>query len=256
MSKIKTMRDQIAAGNWKMNTTISEGVALAKGLVDNGKTTADKMIVCVPFTHLAKISDVLSSQQTVFLAAQNLASEASGAYTGEVSAAMLKEAGVQYVLVGHSERRTLYAEDASILRKKIALAQDAGLKVIFCLGEPLEVREAGTQNAVVQQQLEDGIYHLSADEVSKLIIAYEPIWAIGTGKTASPEQAQDMHAYIRSSLETKYGSQMANAMSILYGGSVKPANSKEIFSQPDVDGGLVGGASLKLDSFVAIANSF
>lgn len=250
------MRDQIAAGNWKMNTTLSEGKSLSEALVNNGKTTSDKMIICVPFTHLASISDALAGQQVLSLAAQNLSTEAKGAYTGEISAAMLVEAGVEYVLIGHSERRTLFGETESILKKKIAIAQDHGLKVIFCLGEPLEIRESESQNTFVQHQLEEGLYHLSSDELSKLIIAYEPIWAIGTGKTASPQQAQDMHAFIRSSLQDKYGTDIANAMSILYGGSVNPANAKEIFSQPDVDGGLVGGASLTADSFIAIANSF
>ena len=250
------MRDNIAAGNWKMNTTITEGKDLAKGLIDSQTTSSDKVILCVPFTHLAVVKESLQGQDQIHLAAQNIASEASGAYTGEISASMLVDAGAKYVLIGHSERRGYYHEDAEILTKKINLALQHGLKVIYCLGEPLEVREADGQNAHIKTQLESDLFLLDAAQMANITIAYEPIWAIGTGRTASPQQAQDMHAFIRSTLESKYGAEIAQSTSILYGGSVKPANAVEIFANPDVDGGLVGGASLKVDSFAAICSSF
>lgn len=250
------MRDNIAAGNWKMNTTIADGTALASGLRESHPTSSDKIILCVPFTHLAAVSNVLKGQGLISLAAQNLSSEESGAFTGEVSGAMLADTGAEYVLVGHSERRTLFGENSEILAKKINQALKHGLKVIYCLGEPLEVREANTQNAYVKTQLENDLFHLTADQMQQIVVAYEPIWAIGTGKTASPDQAQDMHAFIRSTLAGKYGDDTAAVTSILYGGSVKPANAKEIFTKSDVDGGLVGGASLKVDSFSAICESF
>ena len=250
------MRDFIAAGNWKMNMTIASGKDLAKGLIDSNTTSSDKVILCVPFTHLAVVNETLQGQDLIHLAAQNLCSEPSGAFTGEISAAMLVDAGAKYVLVGHSERRGHYHEDAEILSKKINLALEHGLKVIYCLGEPLEVREADGQNAHIKAQLESDLFLLDSDQMANITIAYEPIWAIGTGKTASPEQAQDMHAFIRATLESKYGAEIAQNTSILYGGSVKPANATEIFAKKDVDGGLVGGASLKVDSFAAICNSF
>lgn len=250
------MRNKISAGNWKMNTTIAEGTALAKGLRESNTTSSDQVILCVPFTHIASVGQALQGQGLLHLAAQNLSSEESGAYTGEINAAMLVEAGVSYVLVGHSERRSYFNESSDILSKKIDIALKHGIKVIYCLGEPLEVREANGQNAHVKAQLEGDLFHLSAAQMSDITVAYEPIWAIGTGKTASPDQAQDMHAFIRSELSGKYGSDVANQTSILYGGSVKPANAKEIFAKADVDGGLVGGASLKVDSFAAICDSF
>jgi len=219
-------------------------------------TSSDKIILCVPFTHLASIAGVLKHQGLISLAAQNLSSESSGAYTGEISGAMLADTGAEYVLVGHSERRTIFHEDSAVLAKKIDQALSNGLKVIYCMGEPLEIREANTQNAHVKAQLENDLFHLTAEQMQNVVVAYEPIWAIGTGKTASPDQAQDMHAFIRSTLEGKYGADVANYTSILYGGSVKPANAKEIFAKPDVDGGLVGGASLKSESFSAICESF
>lgn len=250
------MRDNIAAGNWKMNTSIAEGKALATGLRESHTTTSDKVILCVPFTHIATIKEALHGQGLIHLAAQNVASEESGAYTGEISAAMLVDAGVGYVLVGHSERRGYFHETAEILSKKIDIALKHGLKVIYCLGESLEIREANGQNDHIQSQLESDLYHLEGAQMANITIAYEPIWAIGTGKTASPDQAQDMHAHIRSSLVSKYGADIAESTSILYGGSVKPANAKEIFAKADVDGGLVGGASLKVESFAAICDSF
>lgn len=250
------MRDNIAAGNWKMNTSIAEGQALASGLRKSNTTKSDKVILCVPFTHIATIKEALDGQGLIHLAAQNLSSEESGAYTGEISAAMLVDAGVNYVLVGHSERRGYFNETAEILSKKINQALKHDIKVIYCLGESLEIREAGNENTHIKGQLESDLFHLSADQMSNITIAYEPIWAIGTGKTASPEQAQDMHAFIRSTLVIKYGEAVAEATSILYGGSVKPANAQEIFAKADVDGGLVGGASLQVDSFATICESF
>ncbi len=250
------MRDNIAAGNWKMNTTIAEGTALAAGLRKTHPKSCDKVILCVPYTHLSAVATELDGQGMISLAAQNLSSEESGAYTGEISARMLADTGAEYVLVGHSERRTLFNEDSSILSKKIDQALSHGLKVIYCLGEPLDIREANQHNAHVKAQLQDDLFHLSADQMQQVIVAYEPIWAIGTGKTATPDQAQEIHAYIRSIIQDKYDPNTASQTSILYGGSVKPANAKELFAKPDVDGGLVGGASLKVDSFSAICESF
>jgi len=250
------MRDNIAAGNWKMNTTIAEGTALASGLLDSHTKSSDKIILCVPFTHLAAVASALKGQELIHLAAQNLSSEESGAYTGEISALMLADTGAKYVLVGHSERRTIFNEDSAILAKKIDQALSHGLKVIYCLGESLEIRESNKQNDHVKAQLENDLFHLTVDQMQNVVVAYEPIWAIGTGKTASPDQAQEMHAFIRTTLESKYGLDTANNTSILYGGSVKPANAKEIFAKPDVDGGLVGGASLKVESFKEICDSF
>lgn len=250
------MRDYIAAGNWKMNMSIANGKDLAQGLIESNTTSSDKVILCVPFTHLAVVNEILKGQDLIHLGAQNVCCEPSGAFTGEISAAMLTDAGAKYVLIGHSERRGYYHEDAGILSKKINLALENGLKVIYCLGEPLEVREANEQNAHIKTQLESDLFLLDASQMANITIAYEPIWAIGTGKTASPEQAQDMHAFIRATLESKYGATIAQNTSILYGGSVKPANASEIFAKEDVDGGLVGGASLKVDSFAAICNSF
>jgi len=250
------MRDNIAAGNWKMNTTIAEGTALATGLRKSHTTSSDKIILCVPFTHLAAVASALKGQELIHLAAQNLSSEESGAYTGEISALMLADTGAKYVLVGHSERRTIFNEDSATLAKKIDQALSHGLKVIYCLGESLEIRESNKQNDHVKAQLENDLFHLTIDQMQNVVVAYEPIWAIGTGKTASPDQAQEMHAFIRTTLEGKYGLDTANNTSILYGGSVKPANAKEIFAKPDVDGGLVGGASLKVESFKEICDSF
>ena len=250
------MRDNIAAGNWKMNTTIAEGTALASGLREHHPVSSDKIILCVPFTHLAAVASALKGQELIHLAAQNLSSEESGAYTGEISALMLADTGAKYVLVGHSERRTIFNEDSATLAKKIDQALSHGLKVIYCLGESLEIRESNKQNDHVKAQLENDLFHLTVDQMQNVVVAYEPIWAIGTGKTASPDQAQEMHAFIRTTLESKYGLDTANNTSILYGGSVKPANAKEIFAKPDVDGGLVGGASLKVESFKEICDSF
>ena len=251
------MRKHIAAGNWKMNTDLHSGTQLAKALLDQLPAPGDTVVILsVPATHLHAVAEIVKDRPDVHVAAQNFHQEAKGAYTGEISADMLKAVGATHVLIGHSERREYFHEDNALLAKKVDAALAAGLTPIFCCGEALDIREAGSQNDYVTNQLQESLYHLSAADFGKLILAYEPIWAIGTGKTASPEQAQEMHAHLRSALAKKFGQQAADDCSILYGGSVKPANAKEIFGQPDVDGGLVGGASLKAADFAAIVQSF
>ena len=247
-------RLNIAAGNWKMNTTISEGVELYNALTEQSIPEDVVVIVGAPYIHLGAL--VAMKDPSIKIAAQNCHYEKSGAFTGEVSPSMLKDLGIDYVILGHSERREYFNEGNALLAKKTDAALENGLKVIFCCGEPLEIRKDGSQNAYVSKQLEEGLFHLDAVQLKHVVIAYEPIWAIGTGETASPEQAQEMHAHIRSLLQSKYGNISAEQMSILYGGSVKPSNAKEIFGQEDVDGGLVGGASLKADMFGEIIQSF
>lgn len=252
------MKKKIVAGNWKCNTNLQEGVDLAQA-VNNAvaKEGASDVVVVlgVPFTHLTKVVEVVDNNR-IGVAAQNCAAEPKGAYTGEVSAAMVKSTGAGYVILGHSERREYYGENSEVLNKKLALALENGLTPIYCCGEPLEVREAGTQNDYVKKQLDETIFKLSVDEFKKLIIAYEPIWAIGTGKTATADQAQEIHAYIRSIIAAKYSNEVADEISILYGGSAKPDNAKELFANKDVDGGLIGGASLKAQDFLGIINGF
>ena len=249
------MRQKIVAGNWKMNTTLQDGVKLAQEVeslaagVNNGAV----VIVCTPFIHLTEVKKVVKK---VSLGAQNCASETSGAYTGEVSAAMVKSTGAEYVILGHSERRSYYHEDDALLNKKVQLALANGLKPIFCIGELLSEREAGKHFDVVKSQLEKGVFSLSADDFKKLVIAYEPVWAIGTGKTATSDQAQEMHKFIRETIAGKYGKAVADETSILYGGSCKASNAKELFSNPDVDGGLIGGASLVASEFQGIITAF
>ena len=251
------MRKKIVAGNWKMNETLQEGVALATEI--NEALVADKpncdVVICTPFIHLASVANVLDSS-VVALGAENCADKAKGAYTGEVSAAMVKSTGAEYVILGHSERRQYYNETAEILKEKTLLALENGLKVIFCCGETLEEREAEKQNEVVKAELEQSVFNLSAEEWKNIVIAYEPIWAIGTGKTATSDQAQDMLAYIRSIVAEKYGNEAAEDTTILYGGSCNPTNAKELFSKPDIDGGLIGGASLACDKFKAIIDAW
>ena len=247
-------RLNIAAGNWKMNTNVPEGVALYKSLTEQEIPEDVTVIVGAPFLHLGALISI--KDPSIKIAAQNCHTNNSGAFTGEISPSMLADLGVDYVILGHSERREYFAEGNALLAQKTDAALENGLKVIFCCGEPLEIRKAGTQNDHVSKQLEEGLFHLENGQLHNVVIAYEPIWAIGTGETASPEQAQEMHAHIRSILTTKYGEQAAEDMSILYGGSVKPGNAKEIFGQKDVDGGLVGGASLKADMFGDIIRSF
>jgi triosephosphate isomerase len=248
------MRKMIVAGNWKMNKTLQEGILLAKTVNDFFKEnpTEAEVIVSPPFIHLSDISRLLTDVQ---LSAQNCASEQSGAYTGEVSAEMVKSAGAGYVILGHSERRTYFGEEDELLKKKITQALLAGLKTIWCCGELLPEREAGKHFEVVRSQLETSLSGLTAQELSQVVIAYEPVWAIGTGVTATPDQAQEMHAYIRGLVRDHYGESAADHITILYGGSCKPSNAKELFANPDVDGGLIGGASLKADDFIAIVQS-
>lgn len=251
------MRRNIVAGNWKMNKTLPEGIALAKEIADaiSGKNLKCDIIVGVPFVHLASVSELLKGS-IIQVSAENCADKASGAYTGEVSAAMVASTGATYCIIGHSERRTYYGETYEILKQKVALALENSLRPIFCIGETKDEREAGNQNAVVKAQLEGSVFNLTPDEFKQIVIAYEPVWAIGTGLTATSEQAQEMHSFIRSLINEKYGNTIANDTTILYGGSCNPTNAKELFSKPDVDGGLIGGASLKADDFVAIIESF
>lgn len=246
------MRKNVVAGNWKMNTTLEEGVELANQINSllKGKTVNCDVVVCVPFTHLTSVNAVLEPE-LVKLGAENCSEHEKGAYTGEVSAAMVKSTGATHVILGHSERRQYFGENNDQLLAKTKLALANGLTPIFCVGEVLEERENGSYNDVVKGQVE-ALFELSAEDFGKIIIAYEPVWAIGTGKTATAEQAQDMHAHIRKVVEDKYGKQVAEDTSILYGGSCKPTNAKELFAKPDVDGGLIGGAALQAESFLGI----
>ena len=251
------MRKKIVAGNWKMNMNLQDGVALAKEI--NSALTADKpncgVIICTPFIHLASVAPLLD-QNIVGLGAENCADKEKGAFTGEVSAEMVKSTGAQYVVLGHSERRQYYKETAEILKEKVQLALKNGLKVIFCIGETLEEREADKQNKVVKAELDGSVYNLTKEEWKNIILAYEPIWAIGTGKTATAEQAEEMLAYIRSTVAEKYGKEAADDTTILYGGSCKPSNAAELFAKADIDGGLIGGASLKCAEFKAIIDAW
>ena len=250
------MRKNIVAGNWKMNTTLPEGLALAKGLDEalKGKTPNCDVIIGTPFTHLASVAAAIDTNK-IGVAAENCADKEKGAYTGEVSAAMVASTGAKYVILGHSERRAYYHETPEILKTKVELALANGLTPIFCIGEVLEEREANKQNEVVAAQMES-VFSLSAEDFSKIVLAYEPVWAIGTGKTASPEQAQEIHAFIRSIVADKYGKEIADNTSILYGGSCNASNAKELFAKPNVDGGLIGGASLAVDKFMPIIEAF
>ncbi len=255
--KQKKMRKKIVAGNWKMNMNLQDGIALAKEL--NDTLTTDKpncgVVICTPFIHLASIAQFLN-QDVIGLGAENCADKESGAYTGEVSAEMVKSTGAQYVILGHSERRGYYGETPEILKEKVLLALKNGLKVIFCIGESLEEREADKQNEVVKAELEGSVFNLTADEFKNIVIAYEPIWAIGTGKTATAEQAEEIHAFIRSVVADKYGKEVAEDTTILYGGSCKASNAPELFAKPNIDGGLIGGASLKAADFKGIIDAF
>jgi len=251
------MRKKIVAGNWKMNTSVQEGIELAKAVAAKaGEIPAGvELIVAPPFTHLVSVAEALKGSK-VALSAQNCADKEKGAYTGEVSADMLVSAGCAYTILGHSERRQYYGETDAKLVDKVRLALDKGLKVILCVGENLDEREAGRHFDVVSSQTKAVLYNFSAEELKNIVIAYEPVWAIGTGKTATAEQAEEIHACIRKVLADKFGAQAADDTTILYGGSCKPSNAKELFAQPDIDGGLIGGAALKADDFIAIALSF
>jgi triosephosphate isomerase (TIM) len=251
------MRKQIAAANWKMNLTLAKGEELLNGILAENIRLEDNQeaVFAVPFPYLINMKGKTDTVPNFFTAAQNCAAEKSGAYTGEVSCEMIDSIGIKYVVIGHSERREYYNETNEVLTKKVNLAIENNLKPIFCCGEPLQIREAETQNAHIEMQLTESLFHLSAEQMQGFVIAYEPIWAIGTGRTASSEQAQEMHAHIRAVFTNKYGAETADSISILYGGSVKAANAAEIFSQPDVDGGLVGGASLVAAEFATIIRS-
>ncbi len=248
------MRKQIAAANWKMNLTLQQGETLIEEILNSTQDLKENQsaVFAVPFPYLINIKNKLGAKKNVFTAAQNCSDKKSGAYTGEVSAAMIKSAGIPYVVVGHSERREYFNENNAMLAEKVNICLEQGLQPIFCCGEPLTVREAGTQNSYVATQLKESLFHLTATQLTGFIIAYEPIWAIGTGKTASSDQAQEMHAHIRNVMAMQYGEDTARGISILYGGSVKANNAVEIFGKPDVDGGLVGGASLMAPEFSAI----
>lgn len=251
------MRNKIVAGNWKMNTTLPEGIELARQI--DTALAAERpvcgVVICVPFTHLASINLVIDAQR-LGLGAEDCSAHDKGAYTGEVSAAMVASTGATHVIIGHSERRQYHGEDAEMLSAKLRLALDNGLRPIFCVGEVLQQREDGTFNDVVAQQLRDVVLKLTLDEFAKVVIAYEPVWAIGTGKTATPKEAQDMHAHIRATIAERYGREVADDTTILYGGSCKPSNARELFACPDIDGGLIGGASLKCADFMGIVNAF
>lgn len=251
------MRKQIAAANWKMNLTLQQGETLLDTIIatPHSLTENQQAVFAVPFPYLAMAQQKLAGKKNVFVAAQNCYSKKNGAYTGETSVEMLQSLGIRYVVLGHSERREYFNESNQLLAEKVNICLEYQIQPIFCCGEPLAIREANTQNAYVAKQLEESLYHLTAEQLQQIVIAYEPIWAIGTGKTASSAQAQEMHAFIRAQLAAKYGAAVANNISILYGGSVKAANAVEIFGQADVDGGLVGGASLIADEFVAIINA-
>ena len=250
------MRKKIVAGNWKMNTLPAEGVELAKSVVAGRNTVCDcvNFIVCPPFTHLSEVVKAVAGSD-VKVGAQNCAAEAKGAYTGEVAASMIAAMGCEYVILGHSERRQYYGETSETLNAKMAQVYANGLTPIYCVGENLDEREAGKHFDVVKALIEEVVYNLTAEQFAKLVIAYEPVWAIGTGKTATAEQAQEIHAYIRQVLAAKFGEAAAET-AILYGGSCKPSNAAEIFAKEDVDGGLIGGAALKAEDFLAIGKGF
>jgi len=251
------MRKNIVAGNWKMNKTLQEGIALAKDLNEalKQKTVNCDVVICTPFIHLASVAAEID-QTKLGLGAENCADKKSGAYTGEVSAAMVASTGAKYVILGHSERRQYYGETSEILKEKVALALENNLTPIFCIGEVLAEREAEKHFEVVNTQLKEALFDLSAEDFSKIVIAYEPVWAIGTGKTASSDQAQEIHAVIRQTIAEKYGKEVAENTSILYGGSCKASNAQELFAKPDVDGGLIGGAALTVEDFMGIIVAF
>jgi triosephosphate isomerase len=249
------MRQKIVAGNWKMNKTLQEANILASeitGMVADEVRGDVKVIFCVPFPYLVPIKNIVGSNPRIAIGAQNCSEHESGAYTGEVSVPMLKSMDIPYVIIGHSERRQYFGENGKLLAKKVDITLKHGLTPIFCCGEPLEVRERNEHETLVKQQVEESLFHLDATALQKVVIAYEPVWAIGTGKTATAQQAQDMHAVIRKHIASKYSQAVADTIAILYGGSVNAANAKELFACPDVDGGLVGGASLKSREFAEV----
>lgn len=251
------MRQQIAAANWKMNLTYAQAEDLLNNLLQAPHTLQphQSVVLSVPFPYLSLAKSKIAGKTNFFVAAQNCYTKKSGAYTGETSAEMLHSMGIEFVIIGHSERREYFNESNAVLAEKIDIALTYGLTPIFCCGEPLQIREAGTQNNYVAEQLKESLFHLSAEQLQKIVIAYEPIWAIGTGKTATADQAQEMHAYLRQALANQYGKEVADVVPVLYGGSVKGSNAKDIFSRADVDGGLVGGASLIAADFGQIIDA-
>lgn len=251
------MRKQIAAANWKMNLKLVEAKSLLQSLTSKSFDLTQNQIAIlgVPFPYLMVAKEAAEGKKGFAVAAQNCSDKESGAYTGETSAAMIDSCGIGYVILGHSERREYFHEDAALLARKVDVALANGLKPLFCCGESLAIRESGRQNDFVAHQLQESLFHLSGEQLKDFIIAYEPIWAIGTGKTATADQAQEMHAHIRNIFAQQYGKEVADTISILYGGSVKGSNAQEIFGKPDVDGGLVGGASLNADEFETIIKS-
>lgn len=252
------MRKKIVAGNWKMNTELSEALQLASevsNMVKDESIDGTEVIICAPFPYLSTLSKLVEGS-SVKVSAQNMHHKESGAYTGEISAKMLASINIPYVIIGHSERREYFGEDNSLLGEKIDQAFAHNIRPIFCCGETLDIREEGTHEYFVANQMGESLFQLTADRIREVVIAYEPVWAIGTGKTATAEQAQEMHAALRAKLAEQYGADVAEEVSILYGGSVKPANAKEIFAGKDVDGGLIGGASLDSRGFVDIVKSF
>ena len=249
------MRKNIVAGNWKMNNDLAQTESLIADLKKQSKTTNAEVMVAPTFTNLYKAFEALQ-ETDIEVVAQNMHFAENGAYTGEISASMLKSVGVETVILGHSERREYFNETDELLAKKVDAALANEMRVIFCFGEELADRKAGNEENIVGNQIKNALFHLKAWDYKNIVLAYEPVWAIGTGETASPEQAQDMHAFIRKTIADQYGYEIANDVSILYGGSVKPANAVEIFSKPDVDGGLIGGAALNADDFFAIVNAF
>ncbi|MDJ1468062.1 triose-phosphate isomerase [Xanthocytophaga flava] len=253
------MRQKIVAGNWKMNKTRDEALALTSEIVNmvRDEVRGDvQVVVCVPFVYLTSVGKLLETQSNISLGAQNCHQKASGAFTGEISAAMLQSVGTQYVILGHSERRQYFGESNELLKDKVNIVLENGMKPIFCCGETLEQREQGIHFDLVCNQLTESLFHLTPEQFANVVIAYEPIWAIGTGKTATSDQAQEMHAKLRAHIASKYGAAVADATSILYGGSANPGNARELFGQSDVDGGLIGGASLKSRDFLDIIKSF
>jgi triosephosphate isomerase len=249
------MRKKIVAGNWKMNKTYNEGVDLAREVNEHVRfkegAEGVEVILGTPYIHLAKVAHNIT-EPCIAVAAQDCSAEKAGAYTGEVSAGMIASTGARYVILGHSERRSYHGESNALLARQVNPALESNLGIIFCVGEVLAEREAGAHLEVVKRQLVEGLFHVTPADLPRVVIAYEPVWAIGTGKTATPEQAQEMHAFIRSTVEERYGAALAAETSILYGGSCSPANADELFSKPDVDGGLIGGASLKATDFFEI----
>jgi triosephosphate isomerase (TIM) len=252
------MRRKIVAGNWKMNKSVREGVQLAKeikGLLREGLPAGVDVVLAPPFTHLTEICKIVKGTE-IGLGAQNCASEEKGAYTGEVSAEMLKSAGAKYVILGHSERRTYYGEDDVLVNRKIRLVLKNALTPVYCCGEVLAERQAGRHKEIIKKQISEGLFGLTPEEFVKVVIAYEPVWAIGTGVNATPDQAQETHYYIRQLINEKYGNSIGDITPVLYGGSCNAVNARDLFANPDVDGGLIGGASLKAEDFIRIIRSF